>query len=252
MKKTLLGLATIALITFSCGDKNEKTDEEFEETVAEVEDEIMGTDNQDNTISLFDGKSMDQWRGYLSDKMYDEWTIDGDAMMFTPGSEGGKNIITKDTFTNFVLKLDWKVEEGANSGIFYGVHEDKKFPEAYQTGPEIQVLDNERHPDAKVAGGTHKAGSLYDMIACPPELINPAGEWNNMELSVNHVDNMGQVYMNGNLAFTFTVHGPEWDRMVANSKFKGWEGFGKYQTGHIGLQDHGNKVWFKNISITRL
>lgn len=252
MKKTLLGLATFALIAYGCQDKNEKSDAEFEEDSAEVQEEVMETDDDMAWIWLFDGKSMDKWRGYLSDEMYDNWTIDGDAMMFTPGEEQGKNIITKDTFTNFVLNIDWKVEEGANSGIFYGVHEDEKFSEAYQTGPEIQVLDNERHPDAKVEGGTHKAGSLYDMIACPPELVNPAGEWNSMVIEVNHDTNLGKVSINGTEAFTYPVHGPEWDKMVENSKFKGWEGFGKYQTGHIGLQDHGNKVWFRNIKIKSL
>ena len=251
INKTLFGLATISLIAFGCGDKKENTmDDQIEDAMAENSENDM--EIEDEWIVLFDGNSTDQWRGYLSDEMYDNWTIDGDALMFNPGEEEGKNIITKDTFTNFVLSIDWKAAEGANSGIFYGVHEDEKFPEAYQTGPEIQVLDNERHPDSKVAGGTHKAGSLYDMIACPPELINPAGEWNHLELTIDHNENIGKVSMNGTHAFTFVVHGPEWEKMVKNSKFNGWEGFGEYKTGHIGLQDHGDKVWFKNVKVKPL
>ena len=201
---------------------------------------------------LFDGASMEHWRGYLSDEMYPEWTIEDGAMAFTPGSKGGKNIISKNQYTNFILSLEWKISEGGNSGIFWGVHEDASFPEAYQTGPEIQVLDNERHPDAKVGGGTHTAGALYDLIAPSADVTKPAGQWNLCVLEVNHKANRGKVSLNGTELFTFPVHGSEWDQMVATSKFKAWEGFGKFQTGHIGLQDHSDKVWYRNIKIKKL
>lgn len=203
-------------------------------------------------VVLFDGSNFNNWKGYLKEDMHPEWTINDGAMLFTPGEQGGKNIISRDKYTNFVLSIEWKISEGGNSGIFWSVFEDEKFSEAYQTGPEIQVLDNAKHPDAKVAGGTHTAGSLYDMIACPEEIINPAGEWNLCVLEINHKTNLGKVMMNGKEIMTFPVHGEEWDNMVANSKFKDWEGFGKYQTGHIGLQDHGNKVWYRNIKIKEL
>ena len=90
----------------------------------------------------------------------------------------GKNIISKEKYTNFILSLEWKISEAGNSGIFWGVYEDEKFSEAYMTGPEIQVLDNEKHPDSFVGNGIHKAGSLYDLIGYPAEDIYPAGEWN--------------------------------------------------------------------------
>lgn len=203
-------------------------------------------------IVLFDGSSLNKWRGYLTEDIYPEWTIENGVMAFTPSEEGGKNIITKEKYTNFVLSLEWMISEAGNSGIFWSVYEDEKYTEAYQTGPEIQVLDNERHPDSKVANGTHKAGSLYDMISYPDEFINPAGEWNLCVLEINHETNIGKVVMNNKEAITFPVHGEEWDKMVGNSKFKDWEGFGKYQTGHIGLQDHSDKVWFRNIKIKEL
>ena len=216
--------------------------------------EVMKEDSSNNESEwtvLFDGLSFDNWRGYLSEDMHAEWTLEDGTMAFTPGGRG-KNIISKQKFTNFVLSLEWKISEGGNSGIFWGVHEDEKFSEAYHTGPEIQVLDNAKHPDALVAEGTHKAGSLYDMIACPDALVNPAGEWNHCVLEINHETNQGKVIMNGKEVMTFPVHGEAWDAMVENSKFKGWEGFGKYQTGHIGLQDHGDKVWYRNIKIKAL
>ena len=201
---------------------------------------------------LFDGSSLDNWRGYLSEDIYPEWTIQDDAMVFTPSNVGGKNIITKEKYTNFILSLEWKISEAGNSGIFWGVHEDEKFSEAYMTGPEIQVLDNEKHPDSFVGNGIHKAGSLYDLIGYPAEDIYPAGEWNQCVLEVNQTANIARVTMNEKTTISFPLHGVEWEKMVTNSKFKDWEGFGKYRTGHVGLQDHSDQVSFRNIKIKKL
>ena len=243
--KRLLSVLILVIIVSGCKDNSKTSEEKIAiEEVVEIADSEW-------TV-LFDGSNFDNWKGYLKEEMHPEWTIDDGAMLFTPGEQGGKNIISKDKFTNFVLSIEWKISEGGNSGIFWSVFEDEQFSEAYQTGPEIQVLDNAKHPDAKVAGGTHKAGSLYDMIACPDENINPAGEWNVCVLEINHKTNLGKVTMNGKEIMTFPVHGEKWDNMVTNSKFNGWEGFGKYQTGHIGLQDHGDKVWYRNIKIREL
>ncbi|GAA3563107.1 DUF1080 domain-containing protein [Snuella lapsa] len=244
--RSFIYLLITLVVTVSCKQKKENA------IVEESSAEVIETNTKKEWVTLFDGTSFDNWRGYRMDKMPSEWTIEEGAMAFTPGEKGGKNIITKQKFTNFVLSLEWKISEKGNSGIFWSVFEDEKFNEAYQTGPEIQVLDNAKHPDSFVEGGTHKAGSLYDMIACPDNLVKPAGEWNLCVLEVNHKTNQGKVSMNGTEVMTFPVHGEDWDKMVNNSKFKGWEGFGKYQTGHIGLQDHGNPVWFRNIKIKEL
>lgn len=203
---------------------------------------------------LFDGSSLDQWHGYNapSDTMYAEWTMEDGAMKFTPGEEGGKNIVTDASFTNFVLSLEWKISEGGNSGIFWGVYEDTAYSEAYLTGPEIQVLDNERHPDANVNGKLHQAGALYDMVEPSADVANPAGEWNEVILTVDHNKNIGSVVQNGTKIVEFPVHGEDWDQMVADSKFADWAGFGKYQTGKIGLQDHGDVVYYRNIKIKEL
>ena len=248
MNKIVLLSLCVGLIMTSCKEtpKGEEQNEEKEITKS------MDKEMKDDWTILFDGSSFDSWRGYLAEEMHPEWSIDNGTMMFTPSPEGGKNIITKDTYTNFILSLEWKVSEAGNSGIFWGVYEDEKYPEAYLTGPEIQVLDNERHPDSFVANGTHKAGSLYDMIGCPEEHINPAGEWNLCVIEVNQNDNLGKVSMNGTEVMSFPLHGEEWEQMVAKSKFKDWEGFGKYKTGHIGLQDHSDKVWYRNIKIKSL
>ena len=249
MKRALF-FSLIVFFLFACKEKAKEVALETEKITETMEEKVV--DESSQWIILFDGTSYEKWRGYLADDTYAEWTIEDGAMAFTPGKEGGKNIISKDKYTNFILSLEWKISEGGNSGIFWGVHEDKAYKEAYETGPEIQVLDNAKHPDAKVAGGTHTAGSLYDMIAPSDDFTNPAGEWNLCIIEVNHNTNLGKVTMNGNELFTFAVHGEKWDAMVAKSKFKDWEGFGKYQSGHIGLQDHGDKVWYRNIKIKML
>ena len=203
-------------------------------------------------ITLFDGSSFDHWRGYLSEEMYPEWTIEDRAMVFTPSKSGFKNIISREKYTNFILSIEWKISEAGNSGILWGVYEDAAFKEAHDTGPEIQVLDNLKHPDAFVGEGQHTAAALYDMIAPSEDVTKPVGEWNLCIIEVNHHTNLGKVTMNGTELYTFSLHGEAWDSMVANSKFKDWKGFAKHQTGHIGLQDHGDKVWYRNIKIKKL
>ncbi len=248
MKKVII-VAITAMSIFACKEKAKEVAAETETVMEKIEEEA--TNQTGEWEVLFDGTSLDSWRGYVSEGMYPEWTIEDGAMAFSPGAQGGKNIITKDQYTNFVLSLEWKISEAGNSGIFWGVHESPEFKEAYETGPEIQVLDNDKHPDAK-NGTTHRAGALYDLIAPKEDYTKPVGEWNLCILEVNHKTNLGKVSLNGTELFTFPVHGEEWDAMVADSKFKGWKGFGKFETGHIGLQDHSDPVWYRNIKIKRL
>lgn len=247
MKKTIY-LLLIGFAFLACKEKTaqEPFAENSEITTSE-------TENTQEWEILFDGTSLDHWRGYQKDSMPAGWRIENEAMAFVPGESHGNDILTKKTYTNFILSLEWKIAEGGNSGIFWGVQEDEAYPYIFQTGPEIQVLDDAKHPDSFVGEGTHKAGSLYDMIA-PSDLsvVKPAGEWNLCVIEINHETNQGTVTLNGTKIVTFPVHGKEWDTMVANSKFKDWEGFGVSQTGHIGLQDHGDKVWFRNIKIKEL
>ena len=247
MMKNMILLVMLTLTFTACKQTTKETDQTEPEAM-----KVEETNPESEWISLFDGTNYDKWRGYLTDTMHPEWTIEDGAMAFVPGEEGGKNIITKDVFTDFELSLEWKISEGGNSGIFWSVFEDTKFREAYQTGPEIQVLDNERHPDAKANPKFHQAGALYDMVQPEQDVCKPAGEWNLCVLKVNHKTNQGSVTLNGTEIVTFPVHGEAWDSMVAKSKFKGWEGFGMHHTGHIGLQDHGDKVWFRNIKIRKL
>ncbi len=244
--KSIISTLLVLLIIVSC--KQEKSNTSINKDEVKVLDKKI----TDEWITLFDGSSLDSWRGYLSDSLYSEWSIEDGAMAFTPGEEDGKNIITKEKFTNFILSLEWKISEGGNSGIFWGIFEDETYPEAYQTGPEIQVLDNERHPDAQANPKFHQAGALYDMVQPAHDVCKPAGEWNLCVIKIDHNSNTGSASLNGKVIVEFPVHGDEWDKMVAKSKFKDWKGFGKYHTGHIGLQDHRDKVWYRNIKIKKL
>ncbi|MGB0838398.1 MAG: 3-keto-disaccharide hydrolase [Flavobacteriaceae bacterium] len=202
---------------------------------------------------LFDGTNLDSWKGYLTEKPTEEWTIKGNTLVFTPEKDrthGGSNIITKNTYKNFVLSLEWKISKNGNSGVFWAVVEDPKYPEAYQTGPEIQILDNQGHSDGKIL--THQAGSLYDMIQATPGVVKGPGQWNHCELHMDYHSNKAKVVLNGQTVVEFEPSGPQWDEMLAKSKFASWPGFAKSKSGHIGLQDHGDRVSFRNIKIKAL
>ena len=242
--KNLLSLTLILALTASCQNNNKSTMTKQ----APAEEEVAPGE----WITLFDGTNFDQWRGYLSEDMPEAWSIVDSALVFTPGGKGGQNIITKDLYYNFELSLEWNIASGGNSGIFWGVMEDPAYPEAYQSGPEIQVLDNAKHPDAFVGEGTHTAGALYDMIAPSEDHTNPAGSWNHCVLRVDHRINQGLVFMNGHQIVEFPLHGDQWTEMVAKSKFADWPVFGKSPKGHIGLQDHGDRVAYRNIKIKHL
>jgi len=208
---------------------------------------------EDTWVSLFDGKTFNGWHNYGTGEILDQWQIVDGAMVFTPNSEvnaGLNNLVTDKEFTNFKLSIDWKISEGGNSGIFWGVHESEEFSVPYQTGPEIQVLDDLNHSDR--ADETHRSGALYDMVAPSQNVVKEVGEWNTCVLEINHKTNKGKVWLNNVEIVNFPVNGEGWGEMVSKSKFKDWEGFGIFKTGKIGLQDHGNVVSYKNIKIKEI
>jgi len=206
-------------------------------------------------VLLFDGKTSEGWRGNNKDHFPTGWEI-VDGTLHCKGSgegeagakEGGDIITTKD-YSNFRLKLEWKIAPGGNSGIFYLGKEHEGWP-IYKTAPEMQVLDNERHPDARAGkDGNRMAGSLYDLIPAVPQNAKPAGEWNTVEIEVYQ----GSVWhrQNGKTVVEYHLWTDDWNKLVAGSKFPGlnpdWANVAK--SGVIGLQDHGNDVWYRNIKI---
>ncbi|MFD2888715.1 3-keto-disaccharide hydrolase [Chitinophaga cymbidii] len=205
--------------------------------------------NKGKWTALFDGTSTDHWRGYKKDHLPAEWKIEDGT--FTLTKKGGGYIVTKEQFESFDLRLDWKISEAGNSGLLFHVSEDPQFKYVYQTGPEVQILDDERHPDAKKGKeGTHKAGANYDLMPPMAASVKPAGEWNHVRLKVKkgHV----QCWLNGKKVQDYRLGSPEWQQLVAKSKFAAMPQYGKFASGHIALQDHGDRVWFRNIRIRRL
>jgi cytochrome c len=171
-----------------------------------------------------------------------------DGVLYLDKSAGkGGDLITEKEYQDFELALEWKIDSCGNSGLFFNVVEDKKYNTVYETGPEMQILDNECHPDAKIP--KHRAGDLYDLIACSKETVK-RGDWNQVRL-ISTKGNY-EFWLNGTKVVTFTMHNAEWNKMVAASKFKDMPAFAKATKGHLALQDHGDKVWFRNIKIKEL
>jgi len=214
-------------------------------------------------VLLFDGKTMENWRGYCKEILPPAWSVDSGTIYIKgsgkgeAGSSEGGDIITRKKYGNFELSLEWKVSEGGNSGIFYLAQETcatDTTPQKpiFESSPEMQILDNERHPDAKLGkDGNRQAGSLYDLIPAKPQNAKPVGEWNHVKITVYQ----GTVvhWMNGENVLEYHLWTDDWKAMCADSKFKDWPDFiNTAEEGYIGLQDHGNDVWFRNIKIKEL
>ncbi len=196
---------------------------------------------------LFDGTAESlqaHWRGFQMEDVPGGWQVEEGAIAFVPGEEGG-SIITRKMYDDFALELDWKISEGGNSGIFFLVTEE--YDAMWKTGPEVQVLDNEGHADA--VDPTHRAGANYDLHAPAEEAVKPVGEWNHMRIEVrgDHVE----YWLNGVKTVEYEIGSEEWEQLVAESKF-GAYGYAQAEEGHIGLQDHGDRVWYRDIKILPL
>lgn len=214
-----------------------------------------GGSPKEEWVSLFDGKTSNGWRAYNGDSFPEKgWKIeDGSFRVLSSkgGHGGGGDIITVNKYENFELSMEWKVSEGANSGIFY-LTQEKPEQSIWKSSPEMQVLDDDKHPDAKRGkNGNRKAGSLYDLIPSNPHNPKPVGEWNHIKIKVLN----GKIthWMNGVEVVSFEIWTDAWRELVANSKFKDYPDFvNPAKQGHIGLQDHGDDVWYRNIKIREL
>jgi hypothetical protein len=202
---------------------------------------------------LFDGTSLDQWRGaYMESMPTKGWKIENGELVVMPATGGestnGGDILTKQQFSDFELVLDFKLTEGANSGIKYFVTERQPRPQGSAIGLEFQILDDEKHPDAKMGkNGNRTISSLYDLITAKDKKPNPIGQWNTARLICKgtHVEH----WLNGTKVVEYERGSASFRKLVAESKYKTFDGFGESKQGHILLQDHGNQVFFRNIKI---
>lgn len=243
----------VVIIASACGQKgnngNEGNEETDEETAMNGVNQLTEQEKEEGWKLLFDGESMEHFKGFRKNDVPSGWQVENGTI--TLAGKGAGDIITKEEYGDFEFSIDWKISEGGNSGIMYHVSEDSVYNNTYNSGPEMQILDDERHPDAKKGvNGNRQAGSLYDLIPLSTPAVKPAGEWNTAKLVVK--DGNVEHWLNGKKVVEYTLWTPEWDSMVQNSKFASMEGFGTEKEGHIALQDHGDQVWFRNIKIRPL
>ena len=202
-------------------------------------------------ISLFDGKTFSGWHGFNKTGEIPNWAIEDGAMVCLGAASDahGGDIVTDQDFENFELSWDWKVTEGANSGVMYHVIEDTQYQAPYENGPEYQVIDDIGFPGKLEEW--QKAGADYAMyVPNDKKKLNPVGEWNSSKIVFNngHVEH----WLNGEKILEFQAWNDEWTKKKNEGKWKDYPDYGTAKKGKIALQDHGNKVYYKNITILPL
>ncbi|MDR2858972.1 MAG: DUF1080 domain-containing protein [Mediterranea sp.] len=288
MKRLFYGLTCFAVagafIACGGGNKNKSADTATDTKTAPAVPEYVVVEkptvdlskfkvDKDGYIVLFDGKSLEGWRGYGKDAAPGRWTVDNGAIKFSGAGAGesqdgqGGDLLFAHKFKNFEFEFEWKISKGGNSGVLYLVQEiQSKKPETgelqwehiYVSAPEAQILDNENHPDAKLGKDSNRQSlSLYDMIPAKPQNSKPFGEWNKSKIMVYK----GTVIHNQNDQNVVEYHlwTPEWTKLLQESKFsqERWPlAFellnncgGPNKEGYIAFQDHGDDVWYRNIKI---
>jgi hypothetical protein len=242
------------------------------------------SNKNDGWESLIVKDSLDGWHIFQDNGSKKGWIVENDILTFNGVSdmesgEGDASLLSDKVYRNFEIQFDWKVEPGGNSGFMWGVKEDKKYKYPYQTGQEVQILDGAIYDDPySVLGGEielqnvledleerkHDVGAVYDLSAPTKKNIsNPAGKWNSYHIRIDYNANLGGVIFNGVPVNSFPLKGPEWEAMVAESKFSKsedyeylgdarWFDFGKFSEGHICFQDHPGTASFRNIKIREL
>lgn len=254
--KSLSLFLSIFVVMMACAQPKEQPQQSMEPehntlTQAEIDE---------GWILLFDGKTTDGWHGFQKETFPNAWMISDDGSLHIQGSgrgelgnvEGG-DIVYDGLFSDFHFKVEWKVDEAANAGIFYRGSEDPEYDYIWKSAPEMQVLDNINHPDAALGkNGNRQAGSLYDLIPADPQNAKPHGEWNSAEVIARGT--MVQHIQNGEVVVEYEIGSDRLNALIADSKWPGInENWGDLALeGIIGLQDHGDNVWFRNIKIKEL
>lgn len=209
-------------------------------------------EQQEGWSLLFDGRTTTGWRGYGRDAFPEQgWGVEDGMLVVHPSEDGeagpGGDIVTETTFDDFELSLEFRITDGANSGVFYRVVEQDGH-ELWQVAPEYQILDDTTYIEmGTMEMRTHLTGDNYDLHASPVTAIRPVGEWNTARIVARgpHVEH----WLNGVMTVEYELWSPEWQALVAASKFAEYPVYGAARAGRIGLQDHGSRVEYRNIRI---
>lgn len=238
-------LLTLFFLSFLFACQPQQQEETTE--AAETQAENVAQETNDEWIMLFDGSDVSHWKNYKEDGF--NWQV-VNGELTTDGSGG--DIITKDTYENYILEFDWKIERGGNSGVIYNVVEDNKYESTHETGPEYQLIDAENYKEVHdyELEDNQVTAANYALHVPASQPVKPAGEYNHSKIVVNQ----GKVehWLNGEKVIEYELWTPEWEEMVAQTKFKDMPDYGKAKSGHIALQGHGDQVWFKEIKIKEL
>jgi len=203
-------------------------------------------------ILLFDGKTMDGWRDFKgNDTIKAPWKVEkGTLTSLGKGSDSTGYIVTKKQYENFIISFDWKISEGGNSGMLYHVVERPQYKVPYVTGPEYQLLDDVGFPDP--VEEWQKAAADYAMYTCDPakKVLNEAGTWNNSKIVFDN----GKVehWLNGQKVLEFQAWTEDWFTRKESGKWDFAPEYGLARSGHFAVQDHGSRIWFKNMKIKEL
>jgi hypothetical protein len=233
----------------SSADESASTDSSTPSTaLPDSVNTLTDAERQNGWQLLFDGQSLDGWRGFKRDSVPDGWTVANGAMHFvgTASSQDGApplTLITDSTFANFDLRFEWKIAAEGNSGVMYRVSEQEDLP--YETGPEYQILDNSTTEDS-----VHKSGALYGLYAPSTDMTRPIGTYNEARIVVRgaHMEH----WLNGTKLLEAEIGSDTWTERVAGTKFANWPNFAQMNEGHIALQDHGHPVWVRDVKIQPL
>ncbi|HLO81932.1 MAG TPA: DUF1080 domain-containing protein [Chitinophagaceae bacterium] len=247
MRKTIGILLAVVFIT-AC-NASKKTS-----AVSDAPNVLSKSESKEGWKLMYDGQTTKGWHVYLNRTDGSAWkSVDG-TLMFDPSNKadgkivGGGDLVSDGVYENFHLSLEWKISVNGNSGIIFLSQEDAKYTHSYLTGPEMQVLHNDGHPDGKIT--KHRAGDLYDLIQSSSEPVKAPGEWNKAEIRIKN--RKLDLYLNGVNVVSTTMGDENWNKLIAGSKFKSMPDFAKFTKGHIVLQDHGNQVWFRNIKVREI
>jgi hypothetical protein len=241
----------LSLFVFSCGttENNEPLSLFAELDLNAPFNTLSQNEAEKDWQLLFNGQNFTGWHGYNMQGIPECWFIEDNCLtMSTANMEESQGIITDEIYKDFALYVEFKLTKSANSGIIYQVLEDSKYTFPYETGPEFQVIDHGNWPDP--LEDWQICGACYAMYPPKARPYKELGEWNQAFIVVN--GNYVTYILNGKIVVEYEKYSDEWNKLRNSGKWSEYPDFGKFDKGHIALQNHGTKVWYRNIKIKEL